>query len=63
MLKKIISPVQSFLLKNNQCVACGRLLAKQKTKKQKNKSLVYCKCGRIYIKQNNQYRRALFEEV
>ena len=63
MIKKLIAPVQSFLLKNFQCVACGRPLDKQVTKTKKGLTLVYCKCGRIYVKENGKYRRALFEEV
>lgn len=62
MLKQLIAPIQAFLLKNNQCVACGRFLSQQETKKKNGKTLIYCKCGRIYVKEE-KFRRALFEEV
>ena len=63
MLKKLIKPVQKWLLKNNQCVGCGRPLKMGKTQEKKDKTLVFCTCGRIYVKENDNYRRALFEEV
>ncbi len=63
MFKKLIAPIQSFLLKNKQCVACGRFLEKQETRQIKGKTLIFCKCGRIYVKEPATYRRALFEEV
>ncbi|NMC35826.1 hypothetical protein GYA49_02160 [Candidatus Beckwithbacteria bacterium] len=63
MLKHIIKPVQQWLLKNKQCVGCGRPLTLAKTKKLKGKTLVFCACGRIFIKEKDGYRRALFEEV
>jgi len=63
MLRKIISPVQQWLLKNGQCVGCGRPLKMAKKKDGKNESLIFCACGRIFVKEAKGYRRALFEEV
>lgn len=63
MFKKLIEPVQMLLLQNNKCVGCGRDLTVQKTQEVKGKTLVFCKCGRIFVKENNKFRRALFEEV
>lgn len=64
MLKKFIAPLQQWLLKNGQCVGCGMPLSQGKTEKtKKGLTKVTCKCGRIYIKENEKYRRALFEEI
>lgn len=64
MLKKLVKPIQSWLIKNHKCVGCGRLLDQQKSQKLKNGSeKVTCQCGRIFIKENGKYRRALFSEV
>ncbi|MFZ5365714.1 MAG: hypothetical protein ACOZBZ_00290 [Patescibacteria group bacterium] len=66
MFKKIIAPVQAWLLAQGKCVGCGVSL--EKGKRQIKSDLgekVTCKCGRIYIfdKKTKKYRRALFEEV
>jgi len=66
MFKKIIAPVQAWLLSQGKCVGCGMPLVKGKReKKDKDLEKVTCKCGRIYIfdKKTQKYRRALFEEV
>ncbi len=66
MFKKIISPVQAWLLSQGKCVGCGMLLAKGKKVVRKNGTeKVTCKCGRIFIhdKKTKKFRRALFEEV
>lgn len=63
MLKKIIAPVQSWLLKKGQCVGCGMPLKNGKEKEYNGSKKVFCKCGRIFIKEGDNYRRALFEEV
>lgn len=63
MLKKIISPVQHWLLKRGQCVGCGMPLAKARVEKTGAKTKVHCNCGRIFVKEHDTYRRALFEEV
>ncbi|MFC1790152.1 hypothetical protein ACFLZP_01555 [Patescibacteria group bacterium] len=66
MFKKIIAPVQAWLLSQGKCVGCGRLLNKgKKEKRQDGTGKVTCKCGRIFIHsvKAGKYRRALFEEV
>jgi hypothetical protein len=66
MFKKIISPVQAWLLSQGKCVGCGRPLAKGKrTNRKDGAQKVACRCGRIFIfnKDTKKYRRALFEEV
>ncbi|MGI5828205.1 MAG: hypothetical protein ACOX6V_04275 [Patescibacteria group bacterium] len=63
MLRKIIVPVQQWLLRHKQCVGCGRPLQMGKVKKKNGKTQVFCHCGRIFIKEGNSYRRALFEEI
>jgi len=66
MFKKIIAPVQAWLLAQGKCVGCGTLLSKGKKESRKDGTeKVVCKCGRIFIfdKKTTRYRRALFEEV
>ncbi len=66
MFKKIIAPVQAWLLAQGKCVGCGIPLEKGKKEKRKDGlEKVVCKCGRIYIfdPKTKKYRRALFEEV
>jgi hypothetical protein len=66
MFKKIIAPVQAWLLSQGKCVGCGRLLKKgQKEDHKEGAEKVTCQCGRIFIhdKEADKYRRALFEEV
>jgi hypothetical protein len=64
MIKRIISPIQQWLLKRNQCVGCGMPLRLGKKKRYKGSEKVFCRCGRIFIKlKGGGYRRALFEEV
>lgn len=56
MLKNVIAPVQAWLLSQGRCVGCGMPLDETKSK-------VTCKCGRIFIKEGDKFRRALIEEV
>jgi hypothetical protein len=66
VFKKIIAPVQAWLLSQGKCVGCGQFLAKgKKQSKENNTERITCKCGRIYIfdKKTKKYHRALFEEV
>jgi len=66
MFKKIIAPVQAWLLSQGKCVGCGKLLSGGKSeRKGEDFEKVTCSCGRIYIldKKTKSYRRALFEEV
>lgn len=66
MFKKILSPVQAWLLSQGKCVGCGKSLESGKRSK-KNDELekITCQCGRIFIldQKTKKYRRALFEEV
>ncbi|NMB56927.1 hypothetical protein GYA19_03255 [Candidatus Beckwithbacteria bacterium] len=63
MVKKLIFPIQHWLLSQGKCVGCARSLDRQQTREKKGNILVYCKCGRIYLKEGQKYRRALFEEI
>jgi hypothetical protein len=63
MLRKIIKPIQYWLLNNGQCVGCGRPLSLGKKVTKNNKTITICKCGRIFVKENDKFRRALFEEI
>jgi hypothetical protein len=66
MFKKIIAPIQAWLLSQGKCVGCGRDLEKGKRDgRDDGTDKVTCKCGRIFIYNNKSktYRRALFEEV
>jgi len=63
MFKKLLAPVQAWLLNHNQCVGCGRSLLIAKTKQKDNKTLAYCVCGRIFVKTSHGFRRALLEEI
>ncbi len=66
MFKKIIAPIQSWLLSRGQCVGCGTPLEKGEKEDRKNGTeKITCNCGRIFIynKDKDEYRRALFEEV
>lgn len=66
MFKKIIAPVQAWLLAQGKCVGCGASLQKGRREGRGNGTeKVICKCGRIFIfdKKIGKYRRALFEEV
>lgn len=63
MFKNVIAPVQAWLMSQGKCVGCGMPLADGTSKKTKYGEQVTCKCGRIYIKKDGRYRRALLEEV
>jgi len=64
MLRKLIAPVQMLLLKNGQCVGCGRLLKSGKVVKTKGEqSLIACSCGRVFVKEEGNFRRATFDEI
>ncbi|MDP3955174.1 MAG: hypothetical protein Q8Q15_02310 [bacterium] len=66
MFKKVLAPVQAWLLMQGKCVGCGTPLSNGKRVKNKDETeKVTCKCGRIFIfdPKTNKYRRALFEEV
>ncbi len=63
MFKNVIAPIQAWLLSQGKCVGCGLPLSQAKSKKTKYGEQITCKCGRIYIKKDGKYRRALLEEV
>jgi len=65
--KKLVEPLQMWLLSNGRCVGCGKELlkvGKQKNKKNQ-KVLIICECQRAYIyqKNNKEFRRALNKEL
>jgi len=59
MFKNLITPIQSWLLSQGRCVGCGEELSKGK----KEKSTITCRCGRVFIKDNRGYHRALFDDL
>jgi hypothetical protein len=66
MIKKILAPVQAWILLQGKCVGCGQNLALAKKYERPDNSLkVVCKCARIYIfeKRKGKYRRANFNEA
>ncbi|MBI4100563.1 hypothetical protein HY439_02375 [Candidatus Microgenomates bacterium] len=62
--KKVVSPIQVWLLANGRCVGCGAPL-RGGTKKSSADDQITCKCGRIYVLDlsTKKYRRALIAEV
>lgn len=65
MFKKLIYPIQAWLLSQNRCVGCGEELSKGQSKMLRGRETVTCRCGRIFIhdSQKNTYRRALLDEI
>lgn len=66
MIKKIIAPVQAWILLQGKCVGCGRnLTLGRRLERGDNSQKVFCRCGRIFIfdKRNGRYRRATFAEA
>lgn len=66
MIKKIIAPVQAWVLLQGKCPGCGKSLSLgKKFKRGDNTDKVICSCGRIFIfdKRSGHYRRAEFMEV
>lgn len=65
--KKIITPLQRWLLAQGRCVGCGRPLVGGKKQKKRGNGLVQitCECQRIFIHDPGlgSYRRAEFQEV
>ena len=65
MIKRIIAPVQAWVILQGKCAGCGRNLAVgKKYERSDNTQKVVCKCGRIYIfeKRTGKFRRASFAE-
>ena len=65
MIKKIVAPVQAWLLSQKRCVGCGTPLIKGGKKPVRGQMTVTCQCGRIFIhdEKKDTYRRALFDEI
>jgi len=66
MIKKILAPVQAWILLQGKCVGCGRNLSlARKLERQDNTQKVICSCGRIFIfdKRKGKYHRATFTEA
>ena len=66
MIKRLLAPVQAWILLQGKCVGCGKNLALgAKINVQDNTQRVICTCGRIFIfdKRKGRYHRALFSEV
>lgn len=66
MFKKLITPIQLWLLSRGQCVGCGMPLSNAKSvKHSESTNKITCSCGRIFIYDNQKksYRRALFSEI
>jgi len=65
MIKNLIAPIQAWLLSQKKCVGCGTSLSKGDRKLVRNNMTVTCRCGRIFIhdQQKDTYRRALFDEI
>jgi hypothetical protein len=65
--KKIIEPLQNWLLSSGRCVGCGKEIAKSENRKTKGagEELVTCDCRRVYVfnKKKAAYRRALLNEI
>ncbi|MDO8514934.1 MAG: hypothetical protein Q7S14_00400 [bacterium] len=60
MFKNIISPVQAWLLSQGKCVGCGMPLSKGNV----SGNHVTCKCGRVFIREDEKkFRRAKLDEV
>jgi len=66
VIKRIIAPVQAWILLQGKCVGCGRTLSlMRKMERRDNSQKVFCSCRRVYIfdKRKGKYRRATFEEA
>lgn len=65
MFKNLIVPIQLWLLSQGRCVACGESLENGKKHFANKKSLITCRCGRMFVHntEKNTYRRAFFDEV
>lgn len=65
MYKKLISPLQMWLMAQGRCVGCGSTLTHGNKKIVDGQTVVKCpKCTRLYIvDKTGNYRRALLEEV
>lgn len=64
MYKKLIEPLQMWLLLQGRCVGCSMPLVKGTKSKAKGQDLVTCKCRRVFVlEKDGRYRRALQSEL
>lgn len=63
MIKNAIAPIQAWLLSQGRCVGCGMPLSAASSKNHSKGVQVKCKCGRVYLKKDNRYRRAVLSEI
>ncbi len=63
MIKNAVAPIQAWLLSQGRCVGCGKDLSYMKKSKHKKGNKFVCSCGRIYINDGKNYRRALLSEA
>jgi len=66
MIKRILAPVQAWILLQGKCVGCGKSLSLgRKIERGGNLRQVICSCGRIFLfdKRSGKYRRALRGEA
>lgn len=65
MFKNLISPIQAWLLSQGRCVGCGESLNTGKETIIKQKNIVTCRCGRMFVHDTKKktFRRALFDEI
>ncbi|PJE63910.1 hypothetical protein COU89_00705 [Candidatus Roizmanbacteria bacterium CG10_big_fil_rev_8_21_14_0_10_45_7] len=64
IFKKLIEPLQFWLLSQRRCVGCGKDLKDAPRKQVKGKTLAYCNCKRVYVVEGEgSYRRALVNEL
>jgi hypothetical protein len=64
--KKLVEPMQLWLLSQGRCVGCGKELARGAVKKKSaGEELVTCECQRVYVRnaKTKAYRRALLNEL
>jgi len=64
--KKLILPMQLWLLSQGRCVGCGKnLLNKEVNGNSSGEKRVDCVCGRVYFynQSSKVYRRALLDEL
>lgn len=65
MIKRILAPVQAWILLQGKCVGCGRDLTNAyKVERGDNTQKVICRCKRVYIfeKRTGKFRRATVAE-
>jgi len=66
MFKRILAPIQAWILLQGKCVGCGRSLSlAKKIERPDNTQKVICSCMRIFIfdKRKGRFRRAGFAEA